>query len=115
MFFFVKVIVTALLVALVSEISKRSSFFAAVLVSLPLTSLLSFIWIYLESKDLQKISSLSTNVLLMILPSLVLFLVLPLFIKWGLNFWLSLSLSCALTAVTYTAYVKVLARCGVML
>jgi len=115
MFFFVKVIVTALVIVLVSEISKRSSFMAAVLVSLPLTSLLSFIWIYVESKDLQKISTLSTDVLLMILPSLLLFIALPLFIKWGMNFWLSLSLSCALTALTYAAYVKVLSRFGVIL
>lgn len=115
MFFLFKVILTAFIIVLVSEVSKRSSFIAAVLVSLPLTSLLSFIWIYIESKDLQKISSLSSDVLLMILPSLVLFIALPLFIKWGMNFWISLSLSCVLTALTYTAYVKVLARFGVIL
>lgn len=115
MFFIVKVFVTALLIASASELSKRNSFLAALLISLPLTSVLSFVWVYVESKNLEKISQLSTDVLLMIVPSLVLFIALPLFIKWGLNFWISLTLSCLITAGTYALYVKALSRFGIVL
>ena len=47
------VLSTAILVA-VAELAKRSSFWAAALASLPLTSLLAFVWLYLDSGDIDK-------------------------------------------------------------
>lgn len=115
MFFIVKIFISALLIAGASELSKRNTFLSALLISLPLVSVLSFAWVYIESKDLQKISQLSTDVLLMIVPSLILFIALPLLIKWGLNFRLCVTLSCLITSGTYAVYVKVLSRFGIIL
>ena len=50
-YFFVKTIFTALIIVIVSEIAKKSTFLGALIISVPLTSLLAFIWLYFDTKD----------------------------------------------------------------
>jgi len=110
-----KVLLTAVVVVAVSEIAKRNSFWGAVLASLPLTSLLAFVWIYLDTRDVNAVATLSHGIFWLVLASLPLFLVLPFLIHSGWNFWLSLAVSCALTAGAYFALGWLLARAGVQL
>ncbi|MGH8481795.1 MAG: DUF3147 family protein, partial [Nevskiaceae bacterium] len=58
----VKVLLTAAVVVAVSEIARRSTLWGAVLASLPLTSLLAFVWIYLETGNAQNIATLSQGI-----------------------------------------------------
>lgn len=109
----VKIAITAVLVVAISEIGKRSSVLGAILASLPITSLLAFIWIYGETGDTSKIAALSTSIFWYVLPSLVLFLALPFLLGHGYGFWLSLAMSAALTFTAYAAMAWVLARYGV--
>ena len=53
-YFFVKTIFTALIIVIVSEIAKKSTFLGALIISIPLTSLLAFIWLYFDTKDYEK-------------------------------------------------------------
>ncbi len=53
MYFFLKTLITALIVAGVSELAKQYSLFAAAIASLPLTSILAFIWLYEDTKDIR--------------------------------------------------------------
>jgi hypothetical protein len=99
--FLIKVLVSALLVAAVSEVARRSSLLGAVLASLPVTSLLAFIWLYRETGDVHKVAALSADILWLVLPSLLLFALLPVLLRQGWNFWLSLGTACAATAVAY--------------
>ena len=101
MYLLVKTLVTAVIVVAVSELARRYSLFAALLASLPLTSLLAFIWIYVETKDAQKVAELSQSIFWLVIPSLTLFIVLPLLLQMNLNFWLTLAASCAATAAVY--------------
>ena len=73
----IKVLLTAVLVVAISEAAKRSTLFGGILASLPLTSLLAFIWLYGETGDTGKIASLSVSIFWYVLPSLVLFIALP--------------------------------------
>src|SRR5262247_2902545 len=73
----VKVLVTAIVVVAVSELAKRSSLWAGLLASLPLTSLLAFIWTYLDTGNVEQVGTLSWNIFWLVLPSLLLFLLLP--------------------------------------
>lgn len=100
-YFFVKTLVTALIVAGVSELSRRYSLIAAALVSLPLTSILAFIWIYNDTKDSEKIIELSYSIFWLVLPSLSFFILLPLFLKEGMKFFPALALSSVLMAGLY--------------
>ena len=53
--------------------------------------------------DAAKVAALSADIFWLVLPSLVLFLLLPVLLKQGWNFWLSLGTSCAATALAYGA------------
>lgn len=114
-FTLVKVIITAIVVVAISEIAKRSSAIGAVVASLPLTSLLAFVWIYGESGDTTKIAALSRSIFWYVLPSLVLFIALPVLLERGLAFWPSLAIACGLTFVAYLAMTAVLGRFGIAL
>jgi hypothetical protein len=113
MYFLVKVLITALVVAGVSELGKRSTALGAVLASLPLTSILAMIWLYRDTQSVEKVSELSTSIFWMVLPSLVFFLALPLILKTGARFGVALAASCLLMFGTYTAYLWVLKRLGI--
>ncbi|PLY00541.1 MAG: hypothetical protein C0624_11930 [Desulfuromonas sp.] len=110
-----KTFLTALVIVAISELAKRSSFWAAALASVPLTSLLAFIWLYIESGDGQKVAALSQDIFWLVIPSLAMFVLLPVLLRTGLNFWLSLGSACFATALAYGATVWVLARAGVHL
>lgn len=110
-----KILLSAALLVTVSEIAKRSSFWAAALASLPLTSLLAFVWLYIDTGDIKHVISLSNGIFWLVIPSLVLFIALPLLLRGGLNFWLSLLLASAATAVSYFGMVKILPLFGIKL
>lgn len=109
----VKAVITALLVVAISEIAKRSSLIGAILASVPLVSVLAMIWLYVDTRDVEKISSLATSIFWLVLPSLVLFVVLPLMLRAGYHFYLSLPISIALTISAYFLMVVVLKKAGI--
>lgn len=99
-----KVLITALVVVGVSELAKRYSLFAAAIASLPLTSILAFIWLYKDTGDTSKVAQLSTDIFWMVLPSLAFFVAFPLCVKWGLKFTAALVASCLFMAAFYAAF-----------
>jgi hypothetical protein len=107
--------VTAAVVVAVAEIAKRSSLWGAVLASLPLTSLLAFVWLYVETGNTQSIASLSHSIFWLVLASLPLFLVLPLLLRSGWSFWPSFGGACILTVGAYFGLVWLLGRFHVQL
>jgi len=105
-YFIFKTFTTALVIASVSEISKRYSFLASLLTALPITSLLIFIWMYVEQRDVQKISLMSFEVFLLVIPSLVFFLILPLLLKRGVGFYTAVTADVFITYAIYVVYLK---------
>jgi len=97
----IKVAVSALLIVAVSEIAKRHSLLAALVASLPFVSILAMIWLYIETSDVARISVLSYQIFWLVIPSLALFLLIPVFIKWGFGFWLSLGAAVAAMIICY--------------
>ena len=113
--YFIKVTISALLIVAISEISKRQSGVAALLASLPITSLLAFVWLYLETGNTDTISELSRQIFWLVIPSLILFLALPVLLRWGWGFWFSLAMACGFTSVTYLLMIQLLHRFGFVL
>src|SRR3970040_3152714 len=97
----IKIIFTPAVIVVVSEIAKRSSFWAAALASLPLSSLLAVVWLYVETGNTQKVMALSHGIFWLVIPSLVLFVLFPLFLRTGWNFWISLGMASVATALAY--------------
>jgi hypothetical protein len=109
----VKVLVSAVLIVAISEIGKRSSCAGAILASLPLTSILAMVWLFAETKDVQKIAALSGSIFWLVIPSLILFVVLPVLLKKGMGFAVSLGLSMTATVLGYFLMLALLQRLGI--
>tara|TARA_R110002074_G_scaffold393712_1_gene580500 strand:- start:12470 stop:12820 length:351 start_codon:yes stop_codon:yes gene_type:complete len=107
-YYIVKIVITTVLIVAIAEISKRSSFAGAILASIPIISVLAMTWLYVESKDVTKVAELSTSVFWLVIPSLALFLSLPVLLKQGVNFYLSLSISIMLTVACYWFMISIL-------
>jgi len=106
-FAIIKTLISAAIIAMVSEIAKRSPAFAALIASLPLISVLGMLWIYQETSDVQRIASHAEATFWLVLPSLPMFLLLPAMLRHGFGFYLALALNVALTALLYFGMVKI--------
>lgn len=111
-YYAVKVMVTALIIVAFTELSKKSSFWAAVLISLPLTSILALSWTYFEQRNAAQVIQLSKDILILVIPSLLFFVVLPLMLKANINFVISMLTACAVTGVAYYAMAYVMKKSG---
>jgi hypothetical protein len=110
-----KLVITAALIVLISEVSKRSSLVGAILASVPLVSVLGMIWLYVDTRDVSKIASLSTSIFWLVLPSLSLFVALPVLLTHQLPFYLSMTIGLVIMIACYFAMVLMLGKFGVEL
>ena len=97
----VKILISAILIALISEVSKRSTFFGAILASIPLVSVMAMIWLYFDTNDSLQVVQLSKSIFWLVIPSLVLFITFPFFIRLQLSFYTALSASLIAMVITY--------------
>ena len=97
----IKILISSGIILLVSEIAKKDNLFGSLIASIPLVSVLSMIWIYVDTNDINKVKALANGILWMIVPSMSLFIVLPILINYGIQFYLSLTISTLVTMVCY--------------
>ena len=110
MYLILKTLISAIIIVVVSEIAKRYTWTAAIIVSLPLTSLLAFVWLYWDTKDTQKVIELSYSTIVMSIPSFVFFIVLPLLLKFKQNFILSIIVSILSTTLAYIIFMFIVKK-----
>ena len=115
MYYIIKLVVTALLIVLISEIAKRSSLLGAMLAAIPLVSILAMTWMYIDTSSSTKAVEFSQRIVWLIAPSMTLFIAFPLLIKKGLGFYLSLGISTLLTILAYYSVIFILNKFGVKL
>lgn len=108
-----KALISGAIIAGASEMSKRSPLSGAILLSVPLTSLLTAIWLYIETKDNNKIADMLGNVFWAHIPTLLFFILCPIMLREGFNFWLSLGVSLAVTAAGFFVYAYILNLFGI--
>ncbi len=101
MYYALKVLISAVLILVVSEVSKRSSLLGAIFASLPLVSFLAILWMYRETKDTRQIAALSTDIFWLVLPSLLFFVLFPVLLKRSVNFYLAFGISAAVMVAGY--------------
>lgn len=114
-YFLIKTLITSVIIAAISELGKRFQLLAAILASLPLVSILAIIWLYVDERNVEQVSSLSWNIFWMVIPSLAFFVLFPTFLKLGMHFTWSMVLSCGLMAGIYWIYVLILGKFGISL
>lgn len=111
----IKAALSGIIIATVSEVARRSPTLGALIVSLPLVSLLGILWLWHDTGDAERIAAHAQSTFWYVLPTLPMFLVLPAMLRYGVNFWLTLAASCALTFVLYLVTVWLLAKFGIAL
>ena len=89
------------IVVAASEIAKRSALFGALVVSLPLTSILAMVALFQDTRDADLVADFAESIIWLVIPSLVLFVVLPIMIRRGWSFEVSLLVGVLATMVAY--------------
>jgi hypothetical protein len=113
--YIIKLFLTAGIIVIISEVSKRLPLLGSLIASLPLVSVLGMIWMYGETKDLIRIADHAEGTFWYVLPSLPMFLLMPFLLRKGISFPAALSAGIVLTGVLYFLMTKVLAKFGMNL
>lgn len=101
MFFWIKVFISAFVIAGASYLAGRKPVLAGFIVALPLISILSLSWAYLEHRDMDKINAFAVSILLAVPLSLTFFAPFAANRWLKLNFFLSLTLGLVCLAFSY--------------
>lgn len=89
------------MVALIAEIGRRSTLAAAVLASLHVTTVLALVWVYMDTRDAERVAVIAANSFWLIIASLAFFVAFPVLLRQGLNFYLALAAAIGITIVIY--------------
>lgn len=101
LYLLIKAAISGAIVAAVSEIARRYPGWGGLVASLPLTSLLAMLWLWRDTGDTERVAELSMSALWFFLPSVPLFIALPLLLRSGVGFWTSMALVIAGTLLLY--------------
>lgn len=108
----VKAAISGVLIAVASEIARRWPGWGALVVSLPLVSILAMVWLWRDTHDPARLAVHAQATFWFVLPSLPMFLLIPLLLRRGLAFWPALLAGCALTILLYLLTTWLLGRAG---
>ena len=113
-FVIIKYITTAAVVVFVSEFAKVSDKLGGLLASLPLVTVLTLIWLYIEKQPATKIANHAYFTFWYVIPTLPMFLLFP-YLLPKIGFWPTLFSCIAFTLVVFYAYANVLKNFGINL
>ena len=101
----VKALVSGALIALASEVARRSPGWGGLIVSLPLVSLLTMLWLWRDSGDSARIADLALSSTAYVIASLPAFVVIVLLLRRGIAIPLGFA---AFIAVAFIGYLAML-------
>ncbi len=110
----VKAALSGVIIATVSEVARRQPTLGALIVSLPLVSLLGILWLWHDTGDAERIAAHAQATFWYVLPTLPMFLLLPALLRHGAGFWPTLAACCALTVALYLVTIWALAKFGIV-
>jgi hypothetical protein len=84
-----------------SEIAKKSTLYGAVLISLPLISIISIIWLYNDTKDVEQVANYAEGIMWLVIPSLLFFIILPFLLRRDWSFESAISIGIIATVLAY--------------
>ena len=111
----IKAALSGIIIAIVSEVAKRYPGFGALIASLPLVSVLGMTWLWHDKPDAANMAAHVEATFWFVLPSLPMFLLMPVLIRHGVGFWSALAIGCALTITLYLLMTWIGPRFGLRL
>jgi hypothetical protein len=115
LYLLLKAALSGVIIAVASEVARRWPGWGALIVSLPLVSVLAMIWLWRDTHDPVRLASHAQSTFWFVLPSLPMFLLIPYLMRHGQSFWLALALGCVLTMALYSGMIWVGPRFGLKL
>ena len=109
----IKAALSGIIIAIVSEVARRSPTLGALIVSLPLVSILGILWLWHDTSDAERIATHAQSTFWYVLPTLPMFLLMPAMLRNGMGFWLTLAACCALTFILYLGMIRALDKFGI--
>lgn len=109
-----KYFITAAVVVLVSEVAKRSDKLGGLIAALPLVTVLTLIWLYIEQQPPSRIANHAWYTFWYVIPTLPMFLAFPALLP-RLGFWPTLMACIAMTAMCFALFAIVVRRFGIEL
>lgn len=109
----VKLLLTALIIHFVNKIQLFNDRLSALLIALPLTSLLAMIWMHHAKQSPARLANHAEGTFWFVLPTLPMFLILPWMLRNGWGFWMALLANCLITVALFWITVIVLRRFGI--
>ena len=113
--FLIRVVISGILIALIAVVGRKAPAAAALIASLPLISILGMVWLWRDTGDRALLANHAEATFFYVLPSLPMFLVIPLLLRAGYHFWTSMGAGIALTVCLYFLMIIVAARFGIRL
>ena len=92
-----KYLLTAGMVVFISEVAKRSDRLGGFIAALPLMTLLTLVWLYVENQPEEKIANHAYYTFWYVIPTLPMFLLFPHLLP-KLGFWMTMA-TCVVAAV----------------
>lgn len=84
-----KAVIAAVILVAVSEIAKRYPRLGALLLTLPVASILAFIFTWTRHEDMTTVSRLARETLVLVPLGLPFFVPLAFAERWGIGFWMA--------------------------
>ena len=109
-----KIGLTALIIFAVVQVSERSTLLAAVLASIPIVSVLAMMWMNHEGQSTEEISVFAKEIVWLLIPSLLMFIVMPLLIDRGWEFYPALGAGLMTTIVGYLIMIQIMEKYGLV-
>ena len=108
MVYLIKIIIAVLVIVLVTELSKKDTKLAALLLALPIISFTAYTMIWFESKDTEKIAKLANENFIYVLPVMPVLPLLSWMLKNGFGYFTSLIMVTILMIILFYLLQKIL-------
>ena len=108
-----KLLLSALTIVLVTKVQLVSDRLSALLIALPLTSLVAMAWMHHAGQSSERLANHAEGTFWFVLPTLPMFLIIPWMLRNGWSFWATIAVNCLLTVAFFWITVIVLRRFGI--
>jgi len=109
-----KYLLTAGIVVFISEVAKRSDKLGGFISALPLITLLTLTWLFIENQSEEKIANHAYYTFWYVLPTLPMFLIFP-YLLPKLGFWFTIGVCILMTVVCFGLLAAVIKGFGIQL
>ena len=109
-----KYLLTAGMVVFISEVAKRSDRLGGFIAALPVMTLLTLVWLYVENQPEEKIANHAYYTFWYVIPTLPMFLLFP-YLLPKLGFWMTMGACVAATVICFGLFALLMKGFGINL